>query len=87
MGDAAGHGEVSRDLPLTRREWEIARFVAMGLSNREIADRLCLSVATVHNHLNHIYAKLGLRGRVQLALWVARRQPGSSQPENEPTGP
>jgi len=86
MGDAAEHDEVSNDLPLTRREWEIARLLALGLSNRAIAERLSISPATVHNHLNHIYDKLGLRGRVQLALWVARHQAGSSQSENEPTG-
>lgn len=51
VGDASGHDEVSSDLPLTRREWEIARLVAVGLSNREIAERLGISAATVHNQL------------------------------------
>jgi non-specific serine/threonine protein kinase len=85
MGDAAGHDEVSCDLPLTTREWEIARLVAVGLSNREIAQRLGISTATVHNHLIHIYDKLGVRGRVQLALWVANHQANPSS-KNEPIG-
>jgi DNA-binding CsgD family transcriptional regulator len=51
---------------LTPREHEIARLAATGLPNREIAERLCLSERTVENHLNHVYGKLGVRGRVDL---------------------
>lgn len=51
---------------LTRREREVGLLTASGLSNREIADRLFLSMRTVGNHLNHIYAKLGIEGRTAL---------------------
>ncbi|MDQ3886393.1 MAG: helix-turn-helix transcriptional regulator, partial [Actinomycetota bacterium] len=53
---------------LTARELEIAELAARGLSKREIAERLVLSVRTVGNHLNHIYTKAGIRGRAELAL-------------------
>ncbi|HEX2300903.1 MAG TPA: helix-turn-helix transcriptional regulator, partial [Pseudonocardiaceae bacterium] len=53
---------------LTAREREIAELAARGLSKREIADRLQLSVRTVGNHLNHIYTKTGICGRAELAL-------------------
>lgn len=48
---------------LTEREIEIAGLLAHGLSNREIADRLIVSVATVKAHLSHIYTKLGVDTR------------------------
>jgi DNA-binding CsgD family transcriptional regulator len=54
-------------LPLTRREEEIATLAARGLSNREIAERLVVSVRTVDNHLHRAYAKLGVGGRGDLA--------------------
>jgi DNA-binding CsgD family transcriptional regulator/tetratricopeptide (TPR) repeat protein/type II secretory pathway predicted ATPase ExeA len=52
---------------LTRREREIAALAATGLSSSEIAGRLFLSVRTVDNHLSHIYRKLGVTGRAELA--------------------
>lgn len=52
---------------LTSREWEIARHAARGVSNQEIAASLFLSVRTVETHLAHAYAKLGIRGRRELA--------------------
>ena len=52
---------------LTSREWEIAGLVAEGLSNREIARRLASSKRTVDAHIEHIYGKLGVSSRVQLA--------------------
>ncbi|MBB3675488.1 DNA-binding NarL/FixJ family response regulator [Modestobacter versicolor] len=53
--------------PLTSREEEVARQAAQGASNQEIADRLVVSVRTVETHLAHVYAKLGISGRRQLA--------------------
>ncbi|OBI60852.1 LuxR family transcriptional regulator [Mycolicibacterium fortuitum] len=54
-------------LPLTHREWEIADLVSVGLSNRQIAGRLCLSVRTVDGHLYRMFAKLGVEDRDHLA--------------------
>ncbi|MBO0820090.1 MAG: LuxR family transcriptional regulator [Nocardiopsaceae bacterium] len=56
--------------PLTRREREIAGLVAEGLGNREIAERLFLSKRTVDSHLEHIFTKLAITSRTQLATWV-----------------
>jgi DNA-binding CsgD family transcriptional regulator len=55
---------------LTRREREIAAMVATGLTNREIAGQLCLSVRTVEAHVDRILSKLGFRTRTQLAAWM-----------------
>jgi len=55
---------------LSRREREIAVLVAEGLSNREIAVHLVISKRTVDAHLDHIFSKLGLSSRVQLATWL-----------------
>jgi DNA-binding NarL/FixJ family response regulator len=52
---------------LSERESEIFRHAAAGLSNKELADRLAISQATVKAHLTHIFQKLGLRGRAELA--------------------
>jgi DNA-binding CsgD family transcriptional regulator len=60
-------------LRLTEREWEIANLVGAGLSNRQIADRLCLSVRTVDGHLYRIFAKLGIEDRDQLGRLVRFR--------------
>ncbi|MEV0670458.1 LuxR C-terminal-related transcriptional regulator [Mycobacterium sp. NPDC050441] len=54
-------------LPLTEREWEIANLVGVGMSNRQIAGRLCLSVRTVDGHLYRMFAKLGVEDRDHLA--------------------
>ncbi|HEY1297149.1 MAG TPA: LuxR C-terminal-related transcriptional regulator [Chloroflexota bacterium] len=59
--------------PLSAREWEIARHVARGARNREIADALVLTERTVGSHLERIYGRLEIRNRAQLAAWVAER--------------
>jgi non-specific serine/threonine protein kinase len=59
--------------PLSAREWEIARHVARGSRNREIARALVLTERTVGSHLERIYARLNIRNRAQLAAWVAER--------------
>jgi RNA polymerase sigma factor (sigma-70 family) len=58
--------------PLSEREREVLRLIADGLSNREIADQLFLSVATVKWYLTHIYSKLGVQTRT-LAIARARQ--------------
>jgi DNA-binding CsgD family transcriptional regulator len=52
---------------LTTRERQVAELAAEGVRSREIADRLYLSPRTVENHLQRVYAKLGVNGRVELA--------------------
>jgi DNA-binding CsgD family transcriptional regulator len=53
--------------PLSEREREVALLAAGGLSSKEIAERLFLSARTVNNHLQHVYDKLGVRKRAELA--------------------
>jgi DNA-binding CsgD family transcriptional regulator len=60
----------AQPLPITDREREIAMLVATGLSNRQIADRLSVSVRTVDGHLYRIFAKLGIERRDQLVRLV-----------------
>lgn len=55
---------------LTPRELEVATMAARGLSNREIAAKLYLSVRTVDAHVDHILTKLGFHSRTQLAGWA-----------------
>ena len=60
---------------LTPQELAVARLVAAGRQNREIADELVLSVKTVTYHLGHVYAKLGVRSRTELAAqWKIPQQ-------------
>jgi len=59
------HGDAAAEL--TPRELHIARLAASGRTRREIASQLDLSMRTVSNHLNHIYAKLGVADRASLA--------------------
>jgi DNA-binding NarL/FixJ family response regulator len=58
---------------LTARELEIARLVAEGLRNRAIGERLFISEGTVKIHLHRIYEKLGVDGRLELALYAREK--------------
>jgi DNA-binding NarL/FixJ family response regulator len=55
---------------LTPREAEVLALIAEGLTNAEIADRLVVSAATVKTHVNHIFAKAGVRDRAQAVVYA-----------------
>ena len=57
---------------LTRREREIVALIAEGLTNRELADRLCISEATIRTHLTSIFLKLGVTDRLKLVVYAYR---------------
>jgi predicted ATPase/DNA-binding CsgD family transcriptional regulator len=71
-----GRGERGRPpigwLSLTPAERDVARLVAEGLANKDIAARLFVSPRTVQTHLTHVYGKLGIASRVQLAREASR---------------
>jgi DNA-binding NarL/FixJ family response regulator len=58
--------------PLSERELEVLRLLATGLPNREIANILFISEATVKTHVEHVIQKLGVSDRVQAVVWAAR---------------
>jgi DNA-binding NarL/FixJ family response regulator len=57
---------------LSPREEEVVRYVALGLRNAEVGEKLSISEDTVKTHLNRIFRKLGVRDRVELVLYAAR---------------
>jgi DNA-binding NarL/FixJ family response regulator len=65
----------SEEQSLSRREQEVLELLAQGCSNKEIADKLSISIETVTWHLRHIYGKLHVRSRTQAALkFLGQRQ-------------
>jgi ATP/maltotriose-dependent transcriptional regulator MalT len=69
MPDATAEStQVALPEMLTAREAEVARLVAAGVSNQEIAATLVISYATVKRHINTIYGKLGVQSRAQAIL-------------------
>jgi DNA-binding NarL/FixJ family response regulator len=59
---------------LTPQELQVALAVAQGMSNKEVAGQLFLSVKTVEFHLSHVFDKLGVNRRTRLASLVARHE-------------
>jgi non-specific serine/threonine protein kinase len=66
---------ISDGVPLTARERQVARLVAGGRSNKEIAAELVIAQRTAEGHVEHILTKLGFTSRAQVATWVAASQP------------
>ncbi len=61
------------DVPLTQRETQVLRHVALGLSNKEIARSLEISVETVKEHVQNILRKIAATDRTQAAVWAVRK--------------
>jgi len=61
------------EVPLTPRETQVLRVIAMGLSNQEIADALTISVETVKEHVQNLLRKLAVNDRTQAAVWAVRQ--------------
>jgi DNA-binding NarL/FixJ family response regulator len=68
---------------LSKREEEIARLVASGLSNGEVAQRLSLSRHTVKNYLFRVYEKLGISTRIELVLYILSHYQGTESEQNQ----
>ena len=67
------HQPVKEDIPLTNREIQVLRHVALGLSNREIGQSLEISVETVKEHVQNILRKIKVNDRTQAAVWAVRK--------------
>jgi DNA-binding CsgD family transcriptional regulator/tetratricopeptide (TPR) repeat protein len=73
LAELAAHCRRSRELgAISPREAQVLALVCEGLSNRDIAARLYLSVRTVEKHVESLLRKTGTRSRTQLALWAGR---------------
>jgi len=64
---------IDLEVPLTRRESEVLKQLAQGLSNKEIALALSISYETVKEHVQHILRKVGVSDRTQAAVWAVRK--------------
>jgi NarL family two-component system response regulator LiaR len=67
-----GESEISAFDRLTRREIEVLKLAAQGMTNREIAGELTISVRTVQGHLSNIFSKLGVGSRTEAVLYAVR---------------
>jgi DNA-binding NarL/FixJ family response regulator len=65
---------VEIDVPLTKRENEVLKQLAFGLTNKEIAQALGISYETVKEHVQHILRKIGVSDRTQAAVWAVRKE-------------
>jgi len=72
-GRASERSQLPHDVGMTERELEILRLAAMGLRNKEIAERLFLSQRTIEGHLSHVFNKLGVSSRTEAIVHAAGR--------------
>lgn len=61
------------EIPLTQRETQVLRHLALGLSNKEIAQSLSISLETVKEHVQYVLRKIGVNDRTQAAVWAVRK--------------
>ena len=61
------------DVPLTNRETQVLRHMALGLSNKEIGRSLSISIETVKEHVQNILRKIAVSDRTQAAVWAVRK--------------
>lgn len=66
-------GQPDVEIALTKRESEVLRQIALGLTNKEIAQSLHISYETVKEHVQHVLRKIGVSDRTQAAVWAVRR--------------
>ena len=65
---------IGQEVPLTGRELQVLRHIAFGMSNKEIARSLTISIDTVKEHVQNILRKTGLRDRTHAAVWAVRNK-------------
>jgi DNA-binding NarL/FixJ family response regulator len=70
---AAPRNQSDSDVALTKRESEVLKQLAFGLTNKEIAQSLGISYETVKEHVQHILRKVGVSDRTQAAVWAVRK--------------
>ena len=68
------HDRGDDGIPLTNRELQVLRHLALGLSNREIGRSLEISIETVKEHVQNVLRKLDVNDRTQAAVWAVRRR-------------
>ncbi len=98
LGQASLHPAIARKLlqelshpggrppspdPLTDREVEVVKMLAKGLSNRQIADEMVISEATVRTHVSNILSKLHLASRTEAALYALREGLATLEPTDQ----
>lgn len=59
---------------LTRRELEVVKLIGLGLKNKDISKKLCISETTVRQHLSSVYSKLNIKDRLNLAIYAYRQR-------------
>ena len=84
-GGPNGAASPGEPVPLTRRQFEVARAAVSGLSNKELAMQLGVAEGTIKNHLHAVYDRLGLDGRIPLLLYF--REKTLAKPDDSPTKP
>jgi len=81
MGNGVGR-RIDYD-KLTRTEWKISLLVARGMSDLEIGKYLNTTRQTVRTHIKHTFLKLGLKNRVQLAVWYTEERISGRVPNSQ----